>query len=84
MRLIYVGTTPVVFITCGVGEVMPGEEFTVPSEFMDSFIHRTDIEIVSEPVKPVDEPIVKKNRAKASLPTMEEQSPLAPVESQEG
>ena len=48
MKLRYVGVTPTTFVTAGVGEVEPGEEFTVPEEFVEAFVGRDDVEEVEE------------------------------------
>lgn len=43
MKLLYVGTTPITFITGGVGMVTPGEEFNVPDELASAFLGRSDV-----------------------------------------
>lgn len=39
----YVGITPVTFLTGSVGSVNPGEEFTVPDEIASAFLTRRDV-----------------------------------------
>lgn len=48
MKLRYVGVTPITFITEGVGEVEPGDEFSVPDELASAFLSRADVEEVAE------------------------------------
>jgi len=52
VRLRYVGTTRVTFTHTGVGDVSPGDEFTVTDEEAPGFLARADVLEVetSEPV----------------------------------
>jgi hypothetical protein len=48
VKLRYTGLRTVTFITAGVGEVEPGAVFSVPDENLNSFVNRTDIEVLPE------------------------------------
>lgn len=50
MRLRYVGTVPITFITGSVGAVKRGDEFTVSEELAPAFLARADVEEVAEAV----------------------------------
>lgn len=53
MKLRYTGPQPVTFLSHGVGQVKPGDEFEVWDSQADAFLSRADVEKAEEPVKAV-------------------------------
>lgn len=63
MKLRYVGIMPVTFLTGSVGDVHPGEEFTVPDELAPVFLVRQDVTEIAE--TEVAAPATDRRRSKA-------------------
>lgn len=88
MKLRYTGAGTVSFLTAGVGEVSPGAEFSVPDEFVASFVHRADIEVVpptEDKPMPGETPTVSKKKSDAEitpvpLPKLVETAPAVDTE----
>lgn len=72
MKLRYVGASSLTFITGGVGEVMPGAEFTVPDELASAFTGRSDVIEITVAVN--DKPLVK-NRRRGAEPAQPDTAP---------
>lgn len=69
MNLRYVGNRTLTFITCGVGELSPGDGFAVPDDAAAAFLARDDVERV------LDDPIPKiKKRSTTPTSVAEKQS----------
>lgn len=61
MKLLYVGTTPITFITGSVGTVQPGEEFNAPDELASAFLGRSDV-VETTAVAEEKSPVKKRRR----------------------
>lgn len=48
MKLRYTGVIPVTFMSYGIGEVEPGQEFSVTDEDAEVFLTRSDVEQVTD------------------------------------
>lgn len=74
MKLRYVGAVPTTFITGGVGEMHPGEEFSVDAELAEAFLSRADVEVANPLVDVGEDPVG------AEEPTAEEEVEEPPSE----
>jgi hypothetical protein len=79
MKLRYVGSVVTTFITGNVGEVEPGDEFTVSDELAPAFLARVDVEEVVE-----DEPAPSPVPATPVKPLKKEPSQSAQADDAEG